>query len=153
MRVVSHIIGEGPLRVEKFSPASLTSEDINRHDNNNKSPVRSPLNHWRGLLAERVWLAIWNKSDLSRFNSFADSWRYALVLDVSDTATELNRKDIMLPSRFSEGNTFYSFSCLFYLFANAKSFFCIHFISPLREIQAVKNTAPEHGEQLGLCDG
>ena len=46
---------------------------------------------------KRVWLAIWNKSDLFRFNSFANRWRYALVSDVRrglpiDTATEFNRK-------------------------------------------------------------
>ena len=31
---------------------------------------------------KRVWLAIWNKSDLFRFSALADRWRYALVLDV-----------------------------------------------------------------------
>ena len=55
--------------------------------------VRSALSHWWG---------VWNKPDLSRFNSFADRWRYALVLDVirclPSGATELNRKGVMFLS-------------------------------------------------------
>ena len=67
---------------------------------------------------KRVWLAIWNKSDLFRFSALADRWRYALVLDVrrglsSDSATDLNRKGLHKYVPWREYLFYRLFSCLF----------------------------------------
>ena len=72
------------------------------------------MSHWLRLLAETHLAGDLKHIRPSKFNSFTDRWQYTLWLACkpSQWLQELNRKSLMLPNRFSEGNTLSLFVCV-----------------------------------------